>query len=163
MEYKKIFAIDMILIVGSLFAIIFIVGYAHPLIISPIDNLETSRTNVLFSVEKADRILIDDNINFTSPESYGFGDGLVINLKPGTYYWKAVGVLESEIRTLTINSEINLRLRKLEDGDFAVVNAGNERLNVKIYNGTEKISEVELDVFEETKEKGTKYVGGKNG
>ena len=81
-----------------------------------------------------------------------------INLKPGKYYWKAVGILKSDIRTLIIKSEINLKLKKIGDG-YGVVNAGNVRLNIEVYNGTELIDKTKLDVDEELKSQGTKFVG----
>ena len=105
---EMIYKIDVALIVVSLVVLMGVVGYANPLVISPIDDYETSETEILFSIEKADVLLIDDNFDFTTPDEYSLEDGLRINLKPGKYYWKAVGILESEIRTLTINTEINL-------------------------------------------------------
>ena len=54
---KKILAIDLILIVGSLLIIASLVGYSRPLVIAPIDDLQTTNNSILFSFEKADVIL----------------------------------------------------------------------------------------------------------
>ena len=70
MKIKSIFAIDVILIVGSIFVLIMLVGYSRPLVIAPLSDYETNQTSVLFSIEKAEKLLIDDNIDFTSPEEF---------------------------------------------------------------------------------------------
>lgn len=153
-----IYKIDLVLIVGSLIALFFLVGYVQPLVIAPLDNYKSTGTEVLFLIEKADRLLIDDNLDFTTPEEYLVEDGLKIDLKPGEYYWKAVGVLGSKIRTLTITSEVNLELRKI-GADYEVVNAGNVRLNVDIYNGTELVDKIKLNVGSAESFEGDKLVG----
>ena len=151
----------MILLIGTLIGGIFLVGYVQPLVIAPLDEFETTNTSILFSIEKAEVILIDDNPGFTSPEEIRVEDNLVINLKPGIYYWKAVGVLRTEIRTLTINSEVNLKLKNLGD-NYGIVNAGNTRLDVDVYNGTALVKSIKLDIDEEKKVSGTKFVGSKD-
>ena len=103
----------------------------------------------------------NDNAEFTSPEEFSARDGLVINLKPGIYYWKAESVLKSEIRKLTINSEIDLKLKKLDEG-YGITNAGNTRLDVEVYNGTSLIDKIKLDIDEDKNLSGTKFVGGWN-
>ena len=161
MENKHVLKIDLVLIVGSLFVLMLVVGYSRPLVISPIDELETSESSVLFSIEKAEEILIDDNVDFSSPDKYKIRDGLEISLSPGVYYWKASGVLSSGLRTLTVNSVIDLRLVEGEEL-FEVVNAGNVHLNVDIFNGSEKIESVSVGVGEGiVGEDGNKYVGGR--
>ena len=159
MKNKHIYAIDLVLIIGSLISVLFLVNYSTPLVISPLNNYETTETAILFSIEKADSILIDDNSDFTTPEEYSVSDGAEINLKPGIYYWKAVGISSSETRTLTINSEIDLRLEKLDNGNYDVVNAGNTRLNVEAYNGTKLVDEFKLDVSEKEVSSGNKFIG----
>ncbi len=156
-----IYKIDVALIVVSLVVLMGIVGYANPLVISPIDDYETSETEILFSIEKADVLLIDDNFDFTTPDEYSLEDGLRINLKPGKYYWKAVGILESEIRTLTINTEINLLLEFDGEG-YSVRNAGNVRLNVDVYNGTDLVEKVKVVVSDSIAVEGDKFVGGQD-
>lgn len=161
METKHIQKIDWVLIVVTLASLMFLVGYSRPLVIAPLDEFETTNSSVLFSIERAELILVDDNLEFTSPETFNVRDGLVISLKPGVYYWKAESVLKSEIRKLTINSEVNLRLRKLEEG-YGVTNAGNTRLDVEVYNGTLLINKIKLDIDEDKDLSGTKFVGGWN-
>jgi len=156
---KQIYAIDAILIVGTLAVLILIAGYAQPLIIAPINELETSNTSVLFSFEKGNAIYLDDNPDFTSPEKIFVKDNLIINLKPGTYYWKAEGLLESEVRTLTINSEVDLRLKDAGE-NYEVVNSGNTRLKVGIYDNNTLVGNVILDVDKSANVTGTKVVGG---
>jgi len=151
--------IDGILIVGTLIALFYLAGYARPLVIAPLDDYTVSGTGVLFSIKKADTLLIDDNSEFTTPEKYSIRDGLKINLKPGKYYWKAVGVLGSEVRELTVRSEVRLKLKKTEEG-YSVVNAGNVRLNVEVYNGTSLTDKIKLDVGELSPVGGNKFIGG---
>ena len=139
-----------------------LVGYVRPMVISPLNGYETSDTEILFSIEKADSLLIDDNLDFTTPDEYLVEDGMKINLQPGTYYWKALGVLDSDIRTLTIKSEVNLELREIEGDGYGVVNVGNVRLNVDVYNGTELVDQIKLGVDDEVEAEGTDFVGGQD-
>ncbi|MBT3398353.1 hypothetical protein HN418_05285 [archaeon] len=152
---------DLVLIVGSLILLIFLVGYVSPMVIAPIDDYETMESEILFSIDKAERLLIDDNVEFTSPEEFAVSDGLKITLEPGEYYWKAVGVVKSEVRTLTIKSVVDLRLKEMENS-YGVVNAGNVRLNVDVYNGSELVDKVSLEIGdgEELNVEGTKLIGG---
>jgi len=154
---EKIYKIDLVLVIVSLVVLIVLVGYARPMVIAPLDGYESSG-NVLFSIENAGDLLIDDNMEFTTPDRYAVEDGMEINLMPGIYYWKAVGTLSGDVRILTINSEVNLELRR--DGeDYSVVNAGNVRLNVDVYNGTDLVDKVKVDVGEGA-DGGDKYIGG---
>ena len=159
MANKITLRIDLVLIIGSLVALIFLVGYVSPLVIAPLDNYESSEGKILFLIEKADKLLIDDNVDFTSPNEYNIRDGLKIDLEPGEYYWKAVGVLGSKVRKLTIESVVNLELRKIDDGNYEVINAGNVRLNVNVYNGTKLVDKIKLEADEETESQGTGFVG----
>jgi hypothetical protein len=166
MHDKHIIKIDLILIAVSVIGLIVLVDYASPLVIGPIDEYETTDTNILFEIEKADKILIDDNPEFTSPEEFRVVEGLEINLKPGEYYWKAVGVWGSETRNLTINSEVDLMLRKLENGEeekYGVFNVGNVKLNIDVYEGDELVERVKLGVDEEAEVEGSKFIGGYDG
>tara|TARA_Y100000310_G_C20676797_1_gene813565 strand:- start:630 stop:1130 length:501 start_codon:yes stop_codon:yes gene_type:complete len=166
MHEKHVIKVDWILVAVTVIGLIILVGYASPLVIGPIDEYETTDTNILFEIEKADKILIDDNPDFTSPEEFRVAEGLEINLKPGEYYWKAIGVWGSEVRQLIINSEVDLMLRKLENGDaekYGVFNAGNVKLNIDIYEGDELVEKVGLGVDEEIEVKGSKFVGGYDG
>jgi len=157
---KNIYKIDLVLIIGSLIVLSMVVGFVQPLVIAPTDDFETTETEVLFSIEKADSLLIDDNLDFSSPDEYLMKDGLKIDLKPGVYYWKAVGIGASEVRTLTIKSEVNLELRESNE-EYSVVNVGNVVLNVDVYNGTDLVERRRLEVDEGIDGEGTsKFVGG---
>jgi len=156
---NTVYKIDLAVIVVTIFSLIFAVGYISPMIISPINNLKTSDSNIMFSIEKADYILIDDNLDFTTPEKYPLAEGTKINLEPGKYFWKAVGVFDSEIRTLTIESEVDLQLRKISDESYSVYNAGNVNLNIEVYNGTSLIETKKLPVDKSAKLTGTKIIG----
>lgn len=154
---KRVYKIDLVLISVSLMVLIGLVGYARPLVVAPLDDYN-STGDVLFLIEKADYLLIDDNIDFTTPDKYEIKDGLDIELVPGKYYWKVVGILEGEVRTLTINSVVNLELREV-DGGYGVVNGGNVRLNVDVYNGTRLVEKKKLGINEFVGG-GDKYLGG---
>ena len=153
----NLYKFDLALIGVSLVALIFVVGYASPLVIAPLDEYE-SDGEVLFEIEKADVLLIDDNVEFSSPDEYGVEEGLEIRLEPGEYYWKAVGALESDVRSLTIKSVVDLELVRVGDG-FGVVNGGNVRLNVDVYDGGELVDRVKLGVGDVSVE-GNKFEGG---
>jgi len=155
----NLYKVDAVLIVISLVVVMGLIGYARPLVIAPLDDYASTEGEILFSIEKADKLLIDDNLEFSSPTEYLLGDGLEINLDPGVYYWKAVGVVSSKVRTLTINSEVNFELKELGDG-YGVVNVGNVRLNVDVYSGDELIEKVKLNPDEEARAEGDKFVGG---
>ena len=159
MVNKIMLKIDLFLIIGSLVVLIFLVGYVSPLVISPLDNYESSEGNILFLIEKADKLVIDDNSEFTSPDEYNVEDGLKIDLEPGQYYWKAVGVLGSKVRSLTVESLVNLELRKVDGESYEVINSGNTRLNVDVYDGAELVDKVKLETDEGLESQGTKFVG----
>lgn len=163
MEIKKrhIIALDLLIVVGSLIFIMWLVGYSRPLVIAPINDMNTTSTSVLFEFEKADLILIDDNLEFTSPDEIYVKDNLVVNLKPGIYYWKAKGSLESQVRKLTILSEVNLKIKEGND-KVELVNSGNTELEVNIYNQDTLVGNVSLSVDESTNVSGSLIIGGQN-
>ena len=153
--------IDFILIGISAVILLGLVGYAQPLVISPINGLVTDNSSVLFSFGKADTIMIDDNEDFTSPLLIRAEDNLVVTLEPGKYYWYIEGVRESEVHTLTIMSKVDLRLKPSGE-DYEVVNAGNVRLDVSVYNGTELKEEKTLDKGSSFNSSGSLFVGGQS-
>ena len=148
-EIDRVYKIDAVIIVLTIVSLVAVGGYVSPLVIAPLDKFETTNTDILFSIEKADVLLIDDNIEFNSPEEYSVEEGQKIELRPGTYYWKGVGIVSSEVRTLTIKSLVSLELQENSDDEFDVVNAGNVALDVEIYDGEELIESVKLGVGEE--------------
>lgn len=154
---KLIYAIDFIIIVGTLVSLIYMARYARPMVIAPSDGFN-STTGVLFEFERADYILIDDNKNFTSPEKIYAEDNLVVNLEPGHYYWKVVGALSSEVREMTINSNVELKMKKIAEDRYEVVNSGNVNLNVDMYNKGKYTGSVILDIDESKNVSGTKFI-----
>lgn len=162
MENKHIKIIDMALIFATVLFLAGSFNYAHPLIISPVNNFETTNGSVLFEFERGNVVLIDDNLEFSSPEKIVAEDNLIINLKPGKYYWKLEGILDSNVREFTILSEINLKLKKLED-KYQIVNAGNVQLDVDIYENKSLVGNVILDIDEESIASGTKFIGKQSG
>ncbi len=155
-ENRHIYALDFIIIVGTLIGMFFAVGYVTPLVIAPLDGLETYNNSVLFSFDKASIILIDDNIDFTSPQEIFIEDNLIINLKPGTYYWKIENI--NDVRKFTINSEVSLKVRP-GNGNYEVVNAGNTALDVGIYENDELKESIVLGIDESKEVSGTKFIG----
>ncbi len=155
----SIWKMDLALIGFTVVILLLLVGYARPLVISPLNKYSSTDGKVLFLVKKANVIYIDDNPDFTSPNKYVVSNGTKIDLDPGQYYWKAVGVLGTKIRTLTIKSKVSFRLVKIGK-DFGVVNDGNVGLNVDIYNGTKLVNKIKLGVGDKSKANGTKFVGG---
>ena len=154
---NRVYKIDLVLIMVSLAVLVVLVGYARPLVIAPLDDYESSG-EVLFLIEKADYLLIDDNVDFTTPDRYEIKEGMEIDLVPGEYYWKAVGVFGSDVRSLIINSFVSLELKEM-DGSYGVVNGGNVRLNIDVYNGTKLVEKKKVEVGEVV-DGGDKYVGG---
>ncbi len=158
---KKVIAMDLILIVGTFVVLFGIFSFysSKPIALSPSDGFETKNTFVLFEFENAESILIDDNSQFSSPTTYYVKDNFVINLKPGIYYWKLEG--EKELRQFTIESEVSLKLR--DNGErYEIVNAGNENLEVDVYEFGELKENVVLDVYSSQETNGDAFVGRQN-
>jgi len=163
MNSRLVFALDAILIAGTLVSLLAILGFARPLLIAPTDELVTTESEVLFKFEKGSLIYIDDNPEFSSPRELSAERDLEINLKPGVYYWKVRGAFFSEVRKLTIESEINLRLRESEDGEnYEVINAGNIELGVDVADDDEFVGRLILEEGGSVKSDGDKFVGGEN-
>ena len=147
MKSKHVKIIDMVLVFGTIFFLVGFVNYAQPLIIAPLDNLETTNSSVLFEFERGNVILIDDNLEFSSPQRIEVEDNLIINLKQGKYYWKIEGVLESDVREFTILSEVNLKLKRINN-KYEIVNAGNVELDVEVYENRSFVGNIILDIDE---------------
>lgn len=157
---EKVHKLDVAVIGFSMISLLFLFGYVQPLVIAPIDGYESLEGGVLFSIEKAERLVIDDNLEFSSPEEYLIRDGLKIRLEPGVYYWRAVGLVNSEIRKFTIKSLIDLRIREVSAGTFDLVNDGNVEINVDVYENGEIVEKLSLDSKKSREIKGNKFVGG---
>jgi len=162
---KLKYIIDVVLISCSVIVALLFFNNINPMAIAPLNNQETNNTNVLFEIRNADYILIDDNIEFSSPEKVFLEDSLEIKLSPGTYYWKILGEKDSEVRKITILSRVDLTLRKQvnssDDSSYEVVNSGNENLNVDVYDQELFTQSFTLSPSGEVIANGTKFVGGK--
>lgn len=158
---KHIVAIDFAVLAVTLVLLAVFVGYARPLVIAPLDGFVTSDSNVLFTFENGELILIDDNLEFSSPQEFYVEDNLVISLKPGVYYWKVSGLSDSEVRKLTIESLIELKVVSNYEG-FDIVNSGNEILEVDIYEGDNFVESIELAPSNQNSVLGNKFIGRKN-
>ena len=162
MRRSVIYVIDFVVIAVSVVAILATMDYARPLVLAPVDGFQTRNTTVLFSFENGRSILLDDNPTFSSPERIAARDSLVISLRPGVYYWKSEGVLESDIRRLEILSEVNLQLRAMGE-TYEVVNAGNVPLDVAIYDKGDLVGNVVLDVSQRERAQGDRFEGREYG
>ncbi|RMD46055.1 hypothetical protein D6829_00600 [Candidatus Pacearchaeota archaeon] len=155
---RRIYAIDFAIVLFSLAFMVFLFGWAQPLVVGPRDGFETTRS-VLFSVERADKVLIDDNPDFTSPMVLDVRKAHKVELKPGVYFWKAEGVFGSDVRRLTIKSFVSLEVRPVGNG-FEVLNAGNVDLNVLVYDNKTLVKKISLEKGASKTVRGNKFVGG---
>ncbi len=158
---KIVYGIDLLIIVGTMTSLFILFGYARPLVIGPIDNYESTNTSVLFTFEKGEVILIDDNLEFTSPQKIFVKNGILVHLEPGKHYWKIEGALPSSVRSLTINSVVDLKLRKAGDRkeEYEVVNGGNVPLDVEVYHNDILNQTLVLGIDEGEKVSGEAFVG----
>lgn len=164
MKYSKqiIRAVDLVLAFGSMFVVLWAIGFSNPQVIAPADNFETTGSTILFSIENADKLVIGTDLNFMDGKEYDLNENLSLDLLPGLYYWKVVGVLESEIRTLTIKDAVVLNIVKGDDG-YDVINAGTVNLNIEVYNNkSEFVENVTLVPNEGIAVDKSKYIGGQN-
>lgn len=166
-----LYLIDGILIFGMLASLVGTLYYNGPeltgLITGPVlnspENGSIMSQAVLFSFDYGNTLLIDDNLNFSDPREFNVEDNLQITLEPGVYYWMVVGEgdKKSEIREFTVQSRIELKLRKSESSEgYEVVNAGNTKLNVDVYEGGQLTGKMILDVNRAGNAQGDKFIGG---
>jgi len=130
---KKVGVVDMIVIVATLIGLIVAFGYAKPLLIYSDADSGGLETKVLFSFP-GEKVLIDDNPKFNSPREIAVEDGLSVSFEPGVYYWKTFDGAVGEVRKLTIKNSVELKLRK-NGAVYEIINSGDEKLNVDIYDG----------------------------
>ena len=156
-----VWVIDLVLIGGLLLSVLGVVGYAQPLVIAPLDGLVTNESDVVFSFERGQRVLVDDNLEFSSPEIYEVEEGGVITLDPGRWYWRVEGAKVSKVRSLTIQGIVALEIRSDGEG-YDVVNVGNTRLLVEVYDGTEKVDELRVASGESRAATEGLFIGGQD-
>lgn len=157
MHRSLVYTIDAVLVVGTLVLVAWAFLYATPVLASP-ENGFTTTGAVLFSFEKGDFLLIDDNAQFTSPERIPVNDQALISLSPGTYYWKVEGALSSEIRQVTVQSAVELKVRKSGNG-YDITNGGNDDLSVDVYDKGILTGNIILSPDESNSVTGSKFVG----
>lgn len=81
----------------------------------------------------ATKLIIDDNEEFSSPETIDLkGDNYKFNerLGLGDYFWKLKGVYETPPKKFNLNSEVAINL--YEEEGLNLENDGNTRLNVTV-------------------------------
>jgi hypothetical protein len=129
MKNKMIQRIDIIIVAVTALTLVLAAIFAGGRILG---TREISSSAVLFKFKTGDTILIDDNPNFSSPEKVEVKNDMLISMSKGTYYWKIN--LEDESKTIqfTNNEEVGFKIRKSDEG-YEVVNAGNNSLNVDVY------------------------------
>lgn len=95
----------------------------------PRNNEALNKNIVDFKFRNANVILIDDNSDFRNPQEIDLRKTNMtqVSFKPGTYYWKAVGVVESQAQEFIINSNVGL---ELNESNSSLKNVGNVPVNV---------------------------------
>jgi len=135
---KAISNVSKIMIIGQIIIIIGVFSFAYlfvPSLNYPQDGEIIDGNVVEFKFRNANVILIDDNEDFNSPKELKL-DELNISkfwFEPGTYYWKAVGIVESSLKEFTISSNLGFELDK---ENKTIENVGNTILNISIEDGT---------------------------
>jgi hypothetical protein len=131
-----------ILLIGGIFSFVYL---SAPKLEYPLDGALINEDFVQFRFKNANVILVDDNADFSSPKMLNASElnSIGIGMKPGKYYWKAVGNIESFSREFVVDSKIGLELDKNES---VLKNVGNVRVNVSEGNGGALSGLVILDV-----------------
>ncbi len=95
--------------------------------LNPKYDYVTTERNISFKVFGfADKVKVDDSIEFVSPVV--IGKPFILDLDPGIYYWKADDSIL--IGKFTIVSEVNVGLEKLKD-KYGVSNLGNTPIDLE--------------------------------
>jgi hypothetical protein len=120
---KIIIAAQLIFLIG-IFSLVYLIA---PHTNYPKNNAMLGYSIVNFDIANTNIILIDDNPEFSSPMKINLKERNTtrIFLEPGTYYWKAVGVLESSVKKFTVMSEVSLELK-----NSSLKNTGDVPINI---------------------------------
>lgn len=115
-----------ILLIGGVFSFVY---FFTPKLEYPLDGALIDEDFVQFRFKNANVIFIDDNEDFSSPKMLNASElnSIGIGMKPGKYYWKAVGNIESFTREFIIDSKVGLELNK---SNSTLKNVGNVEVNV---------------------------------
>lgn len=96
----------------------------------PFNGAVLNGDGVSFSFKHANVILLDDNEDFSSPKKINASDlqiGRVL-FEPGTYYWKAVGVVESSPKMFIVPSTVGL---EYDSNNSTIRNVGDVDLEIE--------------------------------
>ena len=87
---------------------------------------DLNEDSVSFKSINANAIIISSSPDFSNPRYVEVEDNLSLNLKPGTYYWKASNdLLNGFGRSFVVESEVGLDIE-----DDELTNTGNVILNI---------------------------------
>lgn len=118
-----------------------------PRLESPGDGSIIDGNVVNFKFDNANIIWVDDNKEFSSPMEIDLDkdDVSAIKFKPGTYYWKAIGFIESPVREFVVTSEVGL---ELDRENVSLKNVGDVILNISVGDslGLEGLVILDVDV-----------------
>jgi len=158
---KIIIALQLIFVL-SVFS--FVIFFA-PSLEYPNNGEILNRQDVEFKFRNANVILVDETPDFSSPKKINL-DELNISkvfFEPGKYYWKAVGLIESEVREFVVSSNVGL---ELDEENKTIKNVGDSKINVtkETSKGIEGLVILDVEVeYPIEAENGTKYRGEQNG
>jgi hypothetical protein len=138
---------------------IFLIGIAIAIFIFyPKMKIEVNGSNLNFNSINANAILISDNAEFSNARyvELGKGEEVNLNLKPGTYYWKASNkYLEGIKQKIEIDSEVGMKIE-----NESIENIGNVKINVTKNSQGELIGHVILEPEQAEKiENETEFIG----
>ena len=161
-RFSKVMIVGQFVFIVGVFAFFMLLV---PKLNYPINGAVIQQRDVGFDVENAKIIIIDDNMDFSSAVQINLSDlnSSKILFKPGTYYWKVIGVVGSEVREFTVASTAAL---ELDEESSTLKNVGNSILNVSVGGATAAVGLVILDVNVEypvETEDGIVYMGEQYG
>lgn len=120
-------------IVFAQLMLLFIIGIVIYLVY-PRTLFEINGNVVRFDSMNAEVIILSENPDFSNPRYIDVNGNVSLNLKPGTYYWKASnGIIQGLKKEFIISSEVGLEIEK-ENGT-ELVNVGNVKVNVTKEDG----------------------------
>ena len=145
---KAISKVSKMVLAGQLLFLVGIFSFAYlfiPQLDYPYDGQIIEQKDIEFKFRNANVVLIDDNEDFNSPKEINLDEMNVskILFESGTYYWKAVGIVESGLREFTVSSNVGLELNEEND---SLKNVGDSVLNVSIEDASGLSGLVILDV-----------------
>ena len=161
-KISKIMVIAQFVILAGTFSFIY---FFSPRLDYPRNNQSLDKSVVDFKFRNANIILVDDNPDFRNPMEIDLRklNTTGVRFKSGTYYWKAVGLIESNAREFTISPNVGL---ELNEENSSLKNVGNVQLNVSKKTDSGTTGLVILDVqadYPVDMENKTIYQGEQNG